>query len=180
MNKLYLLLSFCIVFGYNSLGQSSDGGDLKNTKPNFERWQLGGEIALNFGTITYINLSPRVGYRFTEKFTVGSGIIYNYLKDSRFDGFEFSTYGGLLYANYSVLPELMLVSEFQNLSTERYSDFTDQKIRVPVNIWFVGAAYRLQLGGSSYGYISLLYDVIEDINSPYQNPYLGGGVIFTL
>ncbi len=180
MNKLYLLIALCFAIHTQTLGQQTDSENKSKANQTIDRWQLGGDLALSFGTVTYVNLSPRLGYRINEKLTLGAGVVYNYLSDNRFKGFEFSNYGGLIFANYAVIPELMLVTEYQSLSVERYSEFNNAKFRTPVNIFFVGAAYRLQLGGKSFGYISLLYDVLEDINSPYSNPYLGGGLIFTL
>lgn len=180
MNKLYLLTVFCFALHTQTLGQQSDSDNNTKKEQVIDRWQLSGDLALSFGTVTYVNLSPRIGYRINEKLTLGAGVVYNYLSDNRFKGFEFSNYGGLIFANYAIMPELMLVSEYQSLSVERFSEFSGGKFRTPVNILFVGAAYRLQLGGKSFGYISLLYDVFEDINSPYSNPYLGGGLIFTL
>lgn len=180
MNKLYLLIALSLSLHLQTQGQESLSENKEQNESTFNRWQTGGDFAVSFGTVTYVNISPRVGYRFTEKLTLGGGVVYNYLKDNRIKGFEFSNYGGLIFANYSIIPELMLVSEYQSLSVERYSEFTNQKTRVPVNILFIGAAYKLQLGAKSFGYISLLYDVLEDINSPYSNPYLGGGIIFTL
>lgn len=180
MNKLYLLIALTFAIQAKTIGQESNTTDQNNKNNLRNRWVVGGDLAASFGTVTYINLSPRVGYRINSKLTAGTGLVYNYLRDNRFKGFEFSNYGGLIFANYSIMPELMLVSEFQNLSVERYSEFSGQKMRVPVNVLFVGAAYRLQLGEKSFGYISLLYDVFEDINSPYSNPYLGGGLLFRL
>lgn len=180
MNKLYLLLALTFAVQAKTLGQERNTTDQTNNEKGIDRWVIGGDLAASFGSITYINISPRIGYRINNKLTGGLGVVYNYLSDNRFKGFEFSNYGGLIFANYAVLPELMLVAEFQNLSVERYSEFSGMKIRVPVNVLFVGGAYTLQLGGKSFGYISLLYDVFEDINSPYSNPYLGGGILFRL
>lgn len=179
MNKFNLFLVASLICISQVYGQQ-DKSDKNKNNIEGSRFQLGGELALSFGTITYVNISPRIGYRFTEKLTLGTGFIYNYLKDNRFEDFDFSTYGGLLYANYVIIPEVMLVGEFQNLSTEGLSPLSDMKIRTPVSVMFLGAAYRTQLGGSSFGYISLLYDVIDDINSPYSNPYFGVGLQFGL
>jgi hypothetical protein len=180
MNKLYLLLTLCFTLQAQTYGQQSNSSNDSKPKENVDRWQIGGDFALNFGTVTYVNLSPRLGYRINGQLTLGAGVVYNYLKDNRLKGFEFSNYGGLIFANYAIVPEFILVSEYQSLSVERFSEFNNTKFRTPVDVLFIGAAYRLQFGGNSFGYISLLYDVFEDINSPYSNPYLGGGIIFTL
>lgn len=142
-----------------------------------ERIRVGGDFALNFGTITYINFAPRIGYLVKPKLLMGFGASYSYLQDERFD-LEFTNYGALVFGQYQILENVILQSEYHQLSALTYSQFTGERIRVPVEILFVGGSYRLELGNYSFGYVSIMYDVIGDINSPYQNPYFGGGLMF--
>ena len=68
--------------------------------PFKDRLFYGGNVGLNFGTVTYIYLAPTIGYRITEAFGAGIGPSYSYLKDRRYSNYvyETDTYGGRIFA----------------------------------------------------------------------------------
>ncbi|MES2628005.1 MAG: hypothetical protein V4616_03455 [Bacteroidota bacterium] len=145
-----------------------------------ERITFGGDFGLGFGSITYVNVSPLVGYRFTDNFTGGVGVIYQYLKyNKNVYGvqFETNTYGGRIFGRYRFLENFFGTLEYQNLSLE-YLESGFEKTRVNVPILFVGGGYLQPVGGKAYVSLSLLYDVLENPNSPYSNPVIQAGLIF--
>ena len=63
------------------------------SKPLSERIYTGGNMFASFGSITYVYLSPLIGYRLTPKFSVGPSFTYIYYKDNRPSGPGYSNYG---------------------------------------------------------------------------------------
>src|SRR5436190_23959647 len=63
-----------------------------------DRLFFGGNIGLQFGTYTYVDVSPLVGYKVTEKFHTGIGATYIYYSVSG-GGYDYSTniYGGRVF-----------------------------------------------------------------------------------
>jgi len=47
-------------------------------------------------------------------------------------------------------------------------------------MWLVGGGYYTRLGGRSRVGATVLFDVIEDRDSFYNNPIIRGGVLFGL
>lgn len=65
-----LLICTCTVFAQQT--ENEEDGE----KKGFDRSRLfaGGNFGLSFGDYTFINISPQVGYRFTNMFAAGIGI----------------------------------------------------------------------------------------------------------
>lgn len=146
-----------------------------------ERLSVGGNFALSFGSTTYIEVSPRVGYRFTNHLLGGVGVNYIYSKIP--SGFywtgspssEFSVYGAHEFTTYSLPIQLPLVlhQEFELLNYEVPS--IDQSQRVQYNRewvpgWHIGGGIfqKITPGGSGV-YMLLLYNVLYDTNKSLQN-----------
>ena len=134
---------------------------------------VGGNLGLQFGTITLIEVSPTIGYRFTDKILAGLGGRYIYFEDNTF-GSSFSTniYGGNIFSQYFILENFLTHVEYELLNLQAGFDRDE---RIDVSSFFVGGGYRSSLGGNSYASILLLYDLIGDRNSPYSNPILRVG-----
>ena len=174
--KLISLFFFTIFCGY--FCQSQDSNYVKQPevpKKKFKnRITIGGNLGLNFGDVTLINLSPRIGYKVTKKLTTGVGVTYQYLQDNRIgQNFKSSIYGGNIFSMYSIIDQAFVQTEFELLNVESRFGYSN---RVNVPIWLVGGGYRLSIGGNSFLNFTILYDVIQDSNSPYGNSliYRGG------
>jgi hypothetical protein len=156
---------------------SQDGGAVKDL-PFTERIFFGGNFGLQFGTITFIDISPLVGYLLTDRLSAGTGITYMYYRE-KFAGFqEFSTsiYGGRLFARYLILKNLFAHTEYEVLNLEAF----DLGRRVNVTSVLVGGGYRQQLGGNVYLNLLALWNINETAYSPYRNPIIRMGVAFGL
>lgn len=157
-------------------GNSND--DLQGRGSEAGRWFLGGNLGASIGTSTYIDVSPLAGYRFTEKFSVGAGLIFNYINRSFVIGGPSTSqtlYGLRALTRYQIFNDLFLQAE---ISGVRYSinglegDFIT---RFPV-----GGGYRMRAGGNSFFTIEALYDVLYDENDNiYPSPWIvrAGGTI---
>ena len=78
MKRYVVKLFILTVIFFISVGAA---GQYKKNNQNFKRFFFGGDFWLSFGTNAYINVSPMVGYRITERFSAGVGPIYIYEMD---------------------------------------------------------------------------------------------------
>lgn len=146
----------------------------------WDRVYIGGDVSLNFGTITVIGATPIIGYRVTDKFSAGVGGTYLYFSQNTgivgVGRYSTSIYGGNIFARYIITDQIIAQSEFHVLNVEAYDLELRDFARVNVPIWYVGGGYRARIGPNSFILLMALFDLIEDPNSPYANPQIRGGV----
>ncbi|OFX43707.1 MAG: hypothetical protein A2046_03590 [Bacteroidetes bacterium GWA2_30_7] len=156
------------------------------TKPKndvLKRFFFGGNFGLQFGYKTFIDVSPLVGYKFTDKFSSGVGFIYNYYSNN-VDGYKFNTniYGGKIFGSYFIYDNLFLHSEIEALSLETvFFDYAKQyqnQDRFLVTSILVGGGYKFMLGKNSGVNAMILFNLNESANSPYTNPIFRLGFVF--
>jgi len=140
----------------------------------------GGNIGASFGSYTMVGIYPLVGYNITPKFSVGVKVLYEYVSDNRYaENYTGSNYGGSLFARFRIIPQLYLHAEYSQISYDLYNSLGESD-RTSVPFVFVGAGYRQNLGGAVWLNAQVLFDVLQDSNSPYSNwePFfsLGFGV----
>ncbi len=176
MQRILFILLFSVSTFFCS-AQMNSGFDA----PLSERISFGGNVGLNFGDITAISISPTVGYRFTEKFTGGIGVLYNYVEYSKkIYGIDFSTnsYGGKVFGRYRFLENIYGSLEYQTLNLAAYDFNSFEPIgRINVPMLFVGGGYLQQIGEKSFINFALQYDLIQDTYSPYGNPLISIGFL---
>jgi hypothetical protein len=144
-----------------------------------EKLFLGGNFGLAFGDYTLINVSPQLGYRFTNFFAAGLGINGQYvsIKERSYNGdlIRKSTRGVAgLNAFGRVYPVSFIMLQVQPeanyiFGKDRYYNADPSQTLADAVI-----APSLLLGGgavipSGRGamIISVFYDVLQDENSPY-------------
>ncbi len=151
-------------------------------KPKFrDRLVFGGDIGLSLGTYTYINVSPAVGYRVTNRLTVGLGPIYIYQNDNYYN-YESSMYGAKLLTSFTVLRStdinpnfqfgnLILHIENEFLNVEPYNYLTSQQEnRLWIDNFLVGGGLSQSVGSKFNVSVLILWDVTNNAYSPYSNP----------
>ncbi len=135
------------------------------------KWYGGGNVSAQFGTITYIEASPFVGYRFTDKFSAGPGATYQYWE---FQGESSSAFGLRAFARYLVIENLFLHTEYERLWYPSYEVNTNGEVRTvrdQVDSWFAGAGYRQPIGTNASFQLTVLYNLLwDEANSPYSSP----------
>ena len=150
----------------------SDSTEAYYEKPPSDFWQrvtVGGNFGLQFGTLTFIDISPTVGYRFTDKFTAGPGFTYRYIKFRGFDGS--SLYGGRIFARHRIGQMFFAQTEYETLNTE-YINRADQISRTWVPGFFVGGGLFQPVGRRAAIIVSALYNLSYDATrSPYNSPW---------
>ena len=156
--------------------------------PFGQRIVAGGEVSLGVGSMTYIDISPYIGYRITPRLTAAVGPIYIY-ENYQFYNYKTSTYGGRIIAYYSIIKDLeefigiglgslLIYGENQLLSVEKVERnfptgmliFTDERTWIDNLLLGVGISQPIGRRGSINLFV--LFDVTENIYSPYENPIL--------
>ena len=153
---------------------------------SWDRVLVGGNFGASFGSIeTSVALSPTIGYRLTERFTLGTGVIYQYYryKTSAFD-VKFNNYGGKLFGTYQLNDFLILHSEYESLNLD-YVTFNalgnpDGTRKRTIGSMFVGGGYRQYSSENTMFDIMLLYNLTETPYTPYSNPIIRVGFSFGL
>ncbi len=172
MKKLFFALAFCLLSLF-SVAQEGETNTNENNGDFLDRVAIGGNFGLQFGTVTYIDISPMIGYRFTNKFTAGPGFTYRYLKYKGYDGS--SIYGGSAFARYLIGSQFFVQSQYESLSTE-YLTFVNQEPyfkRDWVSGFFVGGGLYQPLGRRGAVMLSAMYNLLYDnIRSPYNSPWV--------
>lgn len=159
--------------GYDVIGQEYTGENEEEEKLE-NRFIIGGDFGMQFGTITLINVSPMFGYRITKNFTAGLGFMYQYYryKDHPYynydDDYKTNIYGGSIFARYYVWNDLFAHLEYQLLN---YEPLAEDK-PVNVNSYLIGAGYRQWISNNFAAVIMVLFNLNETMYSPYSNPII--------
>jgi hypothetical protein len=177
--KLSRVLTLLIVLSFVGINLYAQSDTKPVKKPFKERLVFGGGATLNFSNIqTAVGISPMVGYRVTDRYIAGIGLSYLYLSGR---DYKANNYAASIFNRFSVTEELFLHAEMEYGTSQvtLESLLGDQKYSVEYPAFLVGGGYR-QSGGSGIGLsITVLYDVLQDRNSPYQQGLVyRGGVFF--
>lgn len=179
MRIVKLTFIICLLFS-GIITKAQDSTSTANTsdqsEPGFgERIFFGGNLGLQFGTYTFVDISPLVGYKITEKFQAGLGATYIYysVHDDYFD-YETNIYGGRVFSRYFLFEELFLHTELEVLNLEVPVTYYDFERRNITSV-FVGGGYAQEIGSNSQLVFMLLYNLNEGQYSIYQNPIIRVG-----
>lgn len=180
MMKKLILLAMTFFWGVNmSLAQDTLGvmQPPKPKTPLSDRLFYGGDLSLNFGDVTYIYLAPTIGYKITPKFGMGLGPSYSYLNDKRYAGYHYetSTYGGRAFAQYRIIEQALLYTEYELVNAEVYNLLQTKLIRANIGSLFVGGGYIAPIGANSNFTIMGLWNVAPSDYSYYENPIIRAG-----
>ncbi len=134
----------------------------------------GGTVTFSFGTTTRIGFFPMIGYKVSPKLSAGAEIGYEYVSYN-FNEFT-SNYGGSLFGRYRVGRALYAHAEYQAMNYEIFTGTSSNREWVPALL--LGGGMVKPLGGRSAAYVEVLFDVLQDKNSPYTDwtPVVNVGV----
>jgi len=175
MKNLRILSFLVVMIGLGLSANSQNSNNPYKGLPFKERITIGGDLGLSFGNqLTYIRIAPVLGYIVSPKLTVGAGPSFQYWEDKRFiPALETTIYGGSTFGRFFVIEQLFLQAEFEVLNLEEINfspggDFSNRN-RVTIPVFFVGGGFSQRTAGGSGFFVSLMYDIIGDLNSPYPN-----------
>lgn len=166
MKKYFLAVALCILaFSAFSQREVDEGSSF------FDRVYLGGNFGAQFGSVTFVDLSPLAGYMITPKLSAGVGVTYQYLKYRNFDQ-SFSTYGWRTFVRRNVGRQFFVHGEFENINLEAFSNPSGtDTYRYWVPGLFVGGGLFQPIGNRGGFMISALYNLMyDDMRSPYNSP----------
>ena len=146
-----------------------------STKPSLkERMYYGGSIGFSFWDDYFrISLEPLVAIKVKPKLSIGGKLRYEYLKDNRGAvDYDAHNYGASVFSRYRLLPVLYAHGE---LATMSY-DYPTGRESVPFLL--VGGGISKPLRPNVWGYVEVLWDVLDDDNNPYDSsqPFISVGV----
>ncbi len=152
------------------------------TSSAVSKWYYGGTVGFSFwNDYTYIGIYPLVGYKITPKFSIGGKIGYSYYN---YHDTDLSThnYGGSVFTRYRLIPQIYLHGEFVYFSYENQTydletrEYGTERNWVPYLL--LGGGLSQQVGQNVWAYVEVLFDVLQDENSPYEEwePFISIGV----
>jgi hypothetical protein len=175
MNHRPYLLSLLLVAISLQLTYAQPARPADPKPPLKDRLYTGGIIGLQFGTVTFIELAPIIGYMVTPKLSAGVGLKYMYYKETAYGTtYSNSSYGGSIFSRYFLLENLFAHVETEVLNLE-VQEFYGSR-RMNITSVFLGGGYRQMLGERSGIDLMILANLNESRYSPYPNPVIRIGM----
>lgn len=159
--------------------------DEEEAEKGFKKENLftGGSVTVSFfNGQTILGANPILGYKIAN--WIDAGLAFNYVYSGARDYNEFNdkirqtTYGPGVFTRLYPVSFLFAQAQYEhNYSTLKYIaapgslNYTDGKIRTNANSLLLGAGFAQgrSEGNNTFYYISVLFDVLKNINSPYVN-----------
>ena len=157
--------------------------------PFEKRLYTGGNLNLGISNgYFFMLLSPIVGYKITPKFSTGIGAKYIYygpFSPKKYGITPYRVYGGSIFSRYLLSRTFFAHVEFQMLNAyDNGPTSPNFGGRAIAKMFFGGLGYYQRFSNNIALQAMLLYDFINDINSPYRVNYLftpaGPPVIYRL
>ncbi len=164
---LSVTLCFILLTNFHLNAGTQDTNLSKN--PSESKTYYGGELGLSFGDYFQISIVPMIGYKVTPKFHIGGKIGYSYVNDKRYDtAITSHNYGASIFSRYLFLPQLYAHAEFAYYSYKYQTERIETE-RKWVPFTLVGFGYIQAVGQNSSLFVEVLWDVLQDENSPFSS-----------
>jgi len=177
---LLLLLPVCFTFAQTAPKDTVVSPQPTEKQPKVNPWYYGGTIGFNFWSdYFYLSVNPLVGYNVSPQFSVGGKLQYAYINDKSDERADVTSnnYGASVFSRYRPIPQLYFHAEFAYGSYEKHTIISfplshETKVESERN-WvpflYLGGGYVQQLSPNASVYVEVLFDVIQDENSPYED-----------
>ena len=177
MKKLFLIITFLLAIHF-VMAQ-----DKEEKEKGFKKENLftGGSVTVSFfNGSTILGANPIFGYKLAD--FIDGGAVVNFIYSSQRDYLEFddkvkqTVYGGGLFTRIYPVNFLFIQGQFEhNFIKLKYkpssSFYLPYEETVDANSFLVGGGYcqGRNPGSNTFYYVSVLFDVIKNENSPYVN-----------
>ncbi|MFA6925307.1 MAG: hypothetical protein WC223_13760 [Bacteroidales bacterium] len=138
------------------------------------RFVTGGNIGVQVGSYTFVDISPTLGYKVTEKFIPGISISYKYLRYADMQNeFETNIYGGSIFFRYLILENVFAHVEYELLNFDRqlFDPYKPPR-RINIENLLVGGGYRQEISNNFYTNLLVLWNLNETYYTFYTNPII--------
>lgn len=175
--KRFFLDRFIALVAFSLLGLPSFSQGLETYDSGLktdwkDKFYFGGNVGAQFGTFTFVNLAPLVGFKVTDRFSIGTQLQYQYFRDNSIGNFESHVFGYSGFARYFFTENLFAHTEYQVLNG--HFDYSGNRVNIP-NL-FIGGGYMYPISDNvSFGVVAL-YELLRRTYSPYRNPTINVGV----
>lgn len=159
------------------LNAQSDSLNHSRMRDNFslrDKLVWGGNVGLQFGSQSLIDVSPIAGYKLTERLVPGVGITYRHIswRQPGYQPVRANFYGGSAWLRYYVIPQIFAHAEYEALNGE-WEPYMRPGHRYFLTTPFLGLGYSQGAGnGGLASYIMLLYILNYSYDSPYGSPFV--------
>lgn len=145
-----------------------------------EKLFTGGSANIGFATgSTSLGITPQIGYSITNWLDAGINFNLNYLSLKYYvtqDKVRQTTYGPGAFVRLFPVNFLFATGQFEYNSIHVKSIPNlgpTQKFSLDAKSFLIGAGYAggRERGGNTYYYLSIMWDILGDINSPYRDQY---------
>ncbi|MEP7374878.1 MAG: hypothetical protein ABI675_15885 [Chitinophagaceae bacterium] len=182
MKKAGIIIFFICLTTISSWAQDKEG---EENEKGFKKENLftGGSVTLSFfNGQTLLGANPVFGYKLAD--WADAGLAMNFLYNGSRDYYEFNdkirqtVIGPGVFARLYPIKFLFVQGQFErNFTTLKYIpspgsvSYTKDKVKANANSLLLGAGFAQgrEAGSTSFYYISLLFDVLKNVNSPYVN-----------
>lgn len=178
-NLKSFLATFIVLLSLQGFAQQNEGDEQKG-KFKKENIFLGTGLNLGIANRSFnVGLNPEIGYSIAGWLDGGVSFNINYFSQnaSEFSSTRFRNfnYGGgpflrlwpVSFLHIQVQPEYNWISSSQkNVLTGQTGTYNYQ-----AGSLLLGVGYGTRVIGSHYSYITLMIDVLQNINSPYRDQY---------
>lgn len=162
-----LALTTFQAFGQNDLS-SSEEDEPKEKLPLGERLYYSGGLGFNANNqLIQISLSPNLGYKFNEVFSMGLGLSYQWIK-FRVQDVNTNNFGGKVFARGKLPANILAAAEYEGMSFENFD-----RTRSLYKAALIGGGYHMKSGGKASINIFLYYNLnYSDRDALYSDQFV--------
>lgn len=182
---IFMLIATNFISPMGSIAQDFSGGleqeEAAEAQPEEEyslkeHVRLGGNLGAQFGTITFINVSPMVGYQFNKRFMMGVRGTYQYYKIQGYSQLSSNVFGASGFGRFFAFENIYTHAEYEVLNG--YFDRSGERINLP--FLYFGIGYLQSVTKNVGISATALYEVLRFNTSPSILPMIRVGVVVGL
>ncbi len=180
--KMLFIIPAVIILILAPADARAEDRDVRNMTHR-ERFFVGGFLGLQLGTFTAVSVNLHGGYLITNRLSAGIGGNYQYTNDKWFgESYSSHVYGGGAFVRFRMYSQLFVHTEYERIRLQSRLpplnpdyDPADRRTITEEN-YFVGAGYGLPLSDRVRLNLLLLYNLNENSQVYFDNPFFRVGL----